>query len=84
MDLMEVKGKRVKYEKFHKEIREKYDEAKEKWINDKCRNTEQTMNKNIEEIFGKKTCSSTGCLKLNNGNSILKKKKILKRWAEYM
>ena len=34
---------------------------------------EQTMYKNMEAIFGKKTCSSTGCLKSKNGNTILGK-----------
>ena len=40
-------------------------------------------NKNIEEISGKKTCSSEGCLKSKNGDMILVKEKILGRWAEY-
>ena len=46
----------------------KCDDAKEKWLNDKCRNielyyrsTEKIIYKNTEEISGKKTCSSTGC-----------------------
>ena len=61
LDLMEqrrqVKNNRQKYETLHKEISKKCDEAKEKWIIDKCRNielhhrcTEQKMYKNIEEI----------------------------------
>ncbi|GFR59542.1 hypothetical protein ElyMa_001797200 [Elysia marginata] len=42
------------------------------------------MYKNTEEIVGRKTCSSTGCLKAKNGNIIMKKDKILERWAEYI
>ena len=41
--------------------------------------------KNIEEISGKKTCSSIGCLKSKKGDVFLKKKKkIPDRWAEYL
>ena len=35
-------------------------------------------------IWGKKTCSSTGCLKSKNSDIILVKEKILNRWAEYL
>ena len=62
----QVKSKCKKYKTWHKEIRKKCDEAKEKWINDKCREidlnhkiSEHTVYRNIEEISEKKTCSST-------------------------
>ena len=42
------------------------------------------MYRNIEEIIGKKTCSSTGCLKTKEGSIIMDKEKILERWAEYI
>ncbi|GFS01962.1 LINE-1 retrotransposable element ORF2 protein [Elysia marginata] len=42
------------------------------------------MYKNIEEITGKKACSSTGCLKAKNGDIIIDKEIILERWAEYI
>ncbi|GFS10001.1 RNA-directed DNA polymerase from mobile element jockey-like [Elysia marginata] len=42
------------------------------------------MYKNIEEITGKKACSSTGCLKAKNGDIIIDKERILERWAEYI
>ena len=42
------------------------------------------MYRNIEEIIGKRTCSSTGCLKTKEGSIIMDKEKILERWAEYI
>ena len=79
------------YEAIHKEIRNKCDEAKENWIKEKCkeielhqRSTPKVMYRNIEEIIGKRTCSSTGCLKTKEGSIIMDKEKILERWAEYI
>ena len=79
------------YEAIHKEIRNKCDEAKENWIKEKCkeielhqRSTPKVMYRNIEEIIGKRTCSSTGCLKTKEGSIIMAKEKILERWAEYI
>ena len=50
----QVQNNQEKYETLPKEIRKKCDDAKEKWIKDKCRNiqpdrrsTEQPMYKNI-------------------------------------
>ncbi|GFS15385.1 hypothetical protein ElyMa_006769600 [Elysia marginata] len=52
---------------------------------DLCGKTKPHMiYKNTEEIVGRKTCSSTGCLKAKNGNIIMEKDKILERWAEYI
>ena len=76
-DIVELIVKRTqvkksgKYETIHEEIqKKKCEEAKERWINDKCRkielyrrSTEQTMYRNIEEISEKKTSPFTGCLK---------------------
>ena len=42
------------------------------------------MYRNIEESIGKRTCSSTGCLKTKEGSIIMDKEKILERWAEYI
>ena len=79
------------YEAIHKEIRNKCDEAKENWIKEKCkeielhqRSTPKVMYRNIEEIIGKRTCASTGCLKTKEGSIIMDKEKILERWAEYI
>ena len=79
------------YEAIHREIRNKCDKAKENWIKEKCkeielhqRSTPKVMYRNIEEIIGKRTCSSTGCLKTKEGSIIMDKEKILERWAEYI
>ncbi|GFO12223.1 MORC family CW-type Zinc finger protein 3 [Plakobranchus ocellatus] len=86
-----AKDNKEEYETLQKVIRKKCDEAKENWINDKCncidlhcRSTPQVMYRNIDEITGKKTCSSTGCLKSKNGDIIMEKEKILERWEEYI
>ncbi|GFO31954.1 RNA-directed DNA polymerase from mobile element jockey-like [Plakobranchus ocellatus] len=42
------------------------------------------MYRNIEEITGKRTFLSTGCIKAMNGDIIIDKEKILERWAEYI
>ncbi|GFO02707.1 endonuclease-reverse transcriptase [Plakobranchus ocellatus] len=42
------------------------------------------MYRNIEEITGKKTFLSNGCIKAMNGDIIIDKEKILERWAEYI
>ena len=84
-----VKNNAEKYKTLHKEISKNCDEAKEKWINVKCRNieiycgsTEQTIYKNIEEISGKKTCSSAGCFMPTNGDIIVEKENILDWWTK--
>ena len=87
----QVKCHNENYEAIHKEIRNKCDEAKENWIKEKCKeielhqkSTPKVMYRNIEEIIGKRTCSSTGCLKTKEGSIIMDKEKILERWAEYI
>ncbi|GFO08077.1 RNA-directed DNA polymerase from mobile element jockey [Plakobranchus ocellatus] len=44
----------------------------------------QTMYRSIEEITGKRTFLSTGCIQAMNGDIIIDKEKILERWAEYI
>ncbi|GFO32139.1 RNA-directed DNA polymerase from mobile element jockey-like [Plakobranchus ocellatus] len=86
-----VKGNKEKYEQIHKKVQEKCNMSKENWINEKCKEIEQqrkhapqTMYRNIEEITGKRTFLSTGCIKVINGDIIIDKEKILERWAEYI
>ena len=45
---------------------------------------ELKVHRNIAETCGKKTYSSTGCLKSNSGDIIIEKDIILERWAEYL
>ncbi|GFN96213.1 RNA-directed DNA polymerase from mobile element jockey-like [Plakobranchus ocellatus] len=48
------------------------------------KHTPQTMYRNIEEITGKRTFLSTGCIKAMNGDIIIDKETILERWAAYI
>ncbi|GFS06668.1 hypothetical protein ElyMa_006550700 [Elysia marginata] len=87
----QAKNDKDAYKTLHKQMRKKCDKAKEKWLNEKCKNMDlcgktkpHMMYKNTEEIVGKKTCSSTGCLKAKNGNIIIEKDKIRERWTEYI
>ncbi|GFN96473.1 RNA-directed DNA polymerase from mobile element jockey-like [Plakobranchus ocellatus] len=95
LNLMEkrrcAKGNKEKYEQIHKKVQEKCNMSKENWINEKCKEIEQqrkhapqTMYRNIEDITGKRTFLSTGCIKAMNGDIIIDKEKILERWAEYI
>ncbi|GFO07231.1 RNA-directed DNA polymerase from mobile element jockey-like [Plakobranchus ocellatus] len=96
LNLMEerrcAKGNEEKYEQIHKKVQEKCNiMSKENWINEKCKEIEQqrkhapqTMYRNTEEITGKRTFLSTGCIKAMNGDIIIDKEKILERWAEYI
>ncbi|GFN75271.1 RNA-directed DNA polymerase from mobile element jockey-like [Plakobranchus ocellatus] len=95
LNLMEesrcAKGNKEKYEQINKKVQEKCNMSKENWINEKCKEIEQqrkhapqTMYRNIEEITGKRTFLSTGCIKAMNGDIIIDKEKILERWAEYI
>ncbi|GFO36752.1 endonuclease-reverse transcriptase [Plakobranchus ocellatus] len=86
-----AKGNKEKYEQIHKKVQEKCNTSKENWINEKCKEIEQqrkhapqTIYRNIEEITGKRTLLSTGCLKAMNGDIIIDKEEILERWAEYI
>ncbi|GFO32339.1 endonuclease-reverse transcriptase [Plakobranchus ocellatus] len=95
LNLMEerrcAKGNKEKYEQIHKKVQEKCNMSRENWINEKCKEIEQqrkhapqTLYRNIEEITGKRTFLSTGCIKAMNGDIIIDKEKIVERWAEYI
>ncbi|GFO38874.1 endonuclease-reverse transcriptase [Plakobranchus ocellatus] len=96
LNLMEerrcAKGNKETYEQIHKKVQEKCNMSKENWINEKCKEIKQqrkhapqTMYRNVEEITGKRTFLSTGCIKaMNGGDIIIDKEKILERWAEYI
>ena len=66
----------------------KCDKAKEKWINNKCReidlyhrSTEQTINKNIEEISEKKHAHPQNVLSQKTVTSFWKKKLKIRQMA---
>jgi len=72
-------------------IKDNYKEAKDAWLNSKCEEIEKcrnkdpaTMHKKIKEISGQASCSSSGCIKSENGTVIMEKEKILERWKEYI
>ncbi|GFR79578.1 endonuclease-reverse transcriptase [Elysia marginata] len=56
-----AKEEQEEYENIHKEVRRKCEEAKEAWLNEKCREIDtfqrqapNTMYRNVEELMGKK------------------------------
>ncbi|XP_047494947.1 uncharacterized protein LOC125043038 [Penaeus chinensis] len=86
-----VKRNSEEYKQLDREIKIKCQEAKEAWVNAKCEEIEQSkntdpasMHKQIKDLAGKKTCSSSGCLRAKDGTIILEKEKILERWTEYI
>lgn len=87
-----AKDNKLKYEKLNNDIKAKCNQAKEAWLEGKCREIDNCrrwdttiLYKNVEEITGRrKTCSATGCLKAKDGTIIVEKDQILDRWAEYI
>ena len=96
LDLMEErrkkKNKETEYKKLNKKVRNKCNEAKDKWINEQCKEIEQNQNKDskymhskINEVSGnKKKCNSSGCIKSKDGTMLMEKEEILNRWSEYV
>ena len=66
-------------------------EAKEAWLNEQCEEIEKTktidskyMHSKINDITNKKSSSKSGCIKSKDGNILINKTDILKRWADYI
>ncbi len=85
------KSKPSTYQQIKKEIRKKPAEAKEKWLNEKCDEIENTHSSNsrraceiIKEVSGKKSCVNTGCLRSKTGEVLMDKDEVLNRWSEYI
>jgi hypothetical protein len=81
----------LEYRSINKEIKKKCSEAKEKWLNEQCSEIENKLNvntryahKKINEITGKSTCTSSGCIKSKTGSILMEKSEILNRWSEYI
>ena len=62
---------------------------KEKWINEQCQEIEQNqhldnkyMHSKIKELSGKKSCTSTNCIKSKDGTVLMDKEDVLNRWSE--
>ena len=86
-----TKGDQQEYERLHKEVRRRCEEAKECWLNEKCQTIDlfqsrapNAIYKNFEELVGRKQGVSTRSLKTQNGDIIMDKEKILERWSEYI
>ena len=75
------------YKQLYGEIRKKCREANEEWLKNECTEKEtdtKTMHKRIQDLTGAKTCSSSGCIRSNDGTIISEKDDILERWTEYI
>ena len=95
LELMDTRRKEKanvgKFKTLTKEIKRMCSEAKEKWINDQCGELERKQNSDsriahekIREVSGKKSCSSTGCIRSKTGEILIEKQMILGRWSEYI
>ena len=95
LEIMEERRKsksdQVKYKMLNKEVKKKCNEAKEKWINEQCREIEQNqhldskyMHSKIKEVSGKQSCTSTNCIKSKDGTVLMDKEDVLNRWSEYI
>lgn len=75
LELMEIrrnnKNNKEKYKEIHKKIRKLCKEAKERWLEESCKEIEnqhntgntKLMHTRINDITNKRTHTSTGCLK---------------------
>ena len=90
LDLMDErrrsKGNKDEYERLHKEVRRKCNEAKENWLDQKCQEVDllrrfnpHILYKNVAEITGIKACTSKGFLKPKNGDVIMEKDQIFRK-----
>ena len=65
-------------------------EAKENWLEEKCREVEnlrlnaKEMFQKIKEITGKRSSPSSKCIKASNGSVLQEARDIANRWEEYI
>lgn len=87
-----LKNDRNMYREKNRVIRRKIREAKESWLEAKCREIEEaqakhdvfTVHKKVKEFTGKKRRAVAGCLKNKDGKIILENDGKLSRWKEYV
>ena len=95
LDKMETRRKakddHIKYKLIDKEINKMCNNAKEIWLNDQCEEIERKkttdskyMHNKIKDIAGQKSSSQSKCIKSKDGEILMNKTDILKRWAEYI
>ena len=76
---------------LNREVRRKCRETKEEWINNQCAEIERcrttdpsSLHKKVSTLIGKKTCTSSGCIKAKDGSLLMEKEELTERWAEYI
>ena len=96
LDLMDkrrtVKQSHVEeYRSLDNKIKLRWNEAKDKWLNDNCEELEslekkdiQLMHCRIKELTNKNKHANTNCIKAKDGSVIMEKDKIMQRWTEYI
>ena len=79
------------YNLLNKEIKKKYSEAKDKWLNQQCSEIENNFNintknihKKINEITRKPRCTSSGCIRSKSGTILIEENEVLNRCSEYI
>jgi len=93
-DLMEqrrlLKGHPVQYDLVHNQIRKKCTEAKELWLENKCKEIEnasqdpRTMFRKIKDLCGKRSAPSSRCIKDADGNVLHQEEEVSARWVQYV
>ena len=84
-------GSVPKYREPDKQVKKRFNEAKENWINTQCEEIEantrvntKTVHQKIKEVIGKIATAKTGCI-LSKGEDIFTEKEaILNMWSEYI
>ena len=80
----------MEYKRFNKKIKQAYNEANEKYHNEKCTVIKRFYNLIPKEALQKiktitrkfKSASISGCLKSKSGEILLEEDEILERWKE--
>ena len=95
LNLMKIRQtlarKSDQYKRLNKTIKKKCGEAKESWLNDKCKEIEELrdkdskqMHKKIKKMTSSSTHTTTKCIEDKAGNILMEKDEILNRWEEYI
>jgi len=80
----------VQYRLFNAEFRRKCTEAKEQWLEEKCKEVEnltcsaKEMFRKISEITRKRTIPGSKCIKSADGRVLYEASSIASRWEEYV
>ena len=79
------------YKTLNTQIKDKCNEAKEQWINEKCKEIENNMtvdskymHSKIKDIKGTEGCTASNCIKAKDGNLLMEREDVLNRWSKYI